>query len=76
MGGTLCFSGDLLTPTRAAIAMSSPIHRGSTFVLNNVGAYSFVGAGNFHNIPRLPILLVEDDLTLTELAPQGESWPD
>jgi diaminopimelate decarboxylase len=67
IGGTLCFSGDILNPSGIAINLRKDIKRGDIIFYNNVGAYSILGSGNFHNMPRLPIFMIDVDLNLIEL---------
>lgn len=70
IGGTLCISGDILTPPGIAVNLRKDIKRGDILFYNNVGAYSLLGSGNFHNMPRLPIFMLDIDLNLIELRKQ------
>jgi len=74
LGGTLCFSGDILTPWGAAVEMEENIERGDILLFDGVGAYSLLGSGNFHNMPRLPLLMIDAGLDLVELRPQEEPY--
>lgn len=70
IGGTLCFSGDIMTPKEKAVLLDSAIKRGDILLINNVGAYAVLGSGNFHNMPRLPILLIDSKSNLLEIRKQ------
>lgn len=59
IGGTLCFSGDILTPPGVAVNLPEGIVRGDVLLFANVGAYALLGAGNFHLMPRLPVYLLD-----------------
>jgi len=74
IGGTLCFSGDILSPPGIAINLQKDIKRGDIIYYNNVGAYSILGSGNFHNMPRLPIFMIDVDLNLIELRTQEKPY--
>jgi diaminopimelate decarboxylase len=73
IGGTLCFSGDILTPRGHAVNLPGRAERGDILFYNNVGAYSLLGSGNFHNMPRLPILMIDSRSSLIEI--RGEEIP-
>ena len=70
IGGTLCFSGDILSPIGKALMLNSNIQRGDIILYKNVGAYSVLGSGNFHNIPRIPILLIDSESKIIEIRNQ------
>lgn len=73
IGGTLCFSGDILTPRETAIRLPENISRNDLIMFANVGAYAILGSGNFHNMPRLPIVMIGQDSALVEL--RGQETP-
>jgi len=73
IGGTLCFSGDILTPRGEAVLLNEQLQRNDILLYNNVGAYSLLGSGNFHNMPRVPILMIDADGDLVEI--RGEERP-
>jgi len=64
VGSTLCFSGDILTPTGVAINLPKDVRRGDMLMFGNVGAYALLGSGNFHNMPRLPVFVIDENLKL------------
>lgn len=70
IGGPLCYYGDVITPINRSISLNSKIDRGDTLLINHVGAYSVTGSGNFHNMPRLPILMLDRKSNLVEIRPQ------
>ena len=74
VGGTLCFSGDILSPSGIAINLPQDIKRGDIILYNDVGAYSLLGSGNFHNMPRLPVFMIDVDLNLIELRKQEKPY--
>ncbi len=67
VAGTLCFSNDILTPPCLAIDLPKGIQRNDVVFIKNVGAYSALGTGNFHNMPTLPIYIIDNDLKLVEI---------
>ena len=50
--------------------LNSNIQRGDIILYKNVGAYSVLGSGNFHNIPRIPILLIDSESKIIEIRNQ------
>jgi len=70
IGGPLCYFGDIITPINVSIPLNSKINRGDILLINHVGAYSVTGSGNFHNMPRLPILMLDHQSNLIEIRPQ------
>ncbi|EKD51397.1 MAG: Orn/DAP/Arg decarboxylase 2 [uncultured bacterium] len=71
IGGTLCYSGDIITPPDTTIAMPIDMQRDDVVVFEHTGAYTLLGAGTFHNMPRLPVFVLNDDLELVrEVLPQ------
>lgn len=76
IAGTLCFSGDILTPSNLAVNLNKNIKRGDIIFYNNVGAYCLLGSGNFHNMPRVPIFMVDTDGALKELRGQEKTYFD
>ncbi len=74
IGGTLCFSGDILTPPGQAINLRKQIKRQDILLFNNIGAYTIIGSGNFHNMPRLPILLIDLQSNLLEIREQERPY--
>ena len=70
IGGTLCFSGDILTPRGCAVNLPEKVGRDDILLFNGVGAYSILGSGNYHNMPRLPILMIDTRGKLVEIREQ------
>jgi diaminopimelate decarboxylase len=64
IGSTLCFSGDILTPPGCAVNLPSDVERGDVMLFKDVGAYSRLGSGDFHNMPRLPVYLIDERCNL------------
>ncbi|MBF0104235.1 MAG: hypothetical protein HQM16_02800, partial [Deltaproteobacteria bacterium] len=72
VGSTLCFSGDILTPPDVAINLPKEIKRGDLVLVNHVGAYAILGSGRFHNMPNIPVYIVDANSGLTlATRPQG-----
>ena len=59
VGGDLCFTGDVITPTNVFLRMPMP-KPGECMCVVNTGAYSIAGASNFHRTPRFPILSITE----------------
>ena len=71
VGSTLCYSGDILTPWEVAVNLPEKTEREDPILIKNTGAYSRLGAGNFHNMLRLPVLMIDKDGNLKEICPQN-----
>ncbi|MCF8070215.1 MAG: hypothetical protein K9L30_16650 [Desulfobacterales bacterium] len=74
IGGALCFSGDILTPWETSVNAPKIISRNDIILYTNIGAYSVFGSGNCHNIPRLPILMIDRQSNLIEIRPQEKPY--
>jgi diaminopimelate decarboxylase len=74
IGGTLCFSGDVLTPSGKALLLQNDIARNDIVMYGNIGAYSLLGSGNFHNMPRLPIVMIGLNSELVEIREQEKPY--
>lgn len=66
IAGTLCFAGDVLTPFGISVNLPQKVERGDVVIFMNTGAYSLLGAGNFHGIPRLPVYIIDEKLKISK----------